>query len=160
MNHDEEKQLRILSRLHYVGAALAGVIPVCGALYAAFGVAVLLGKLMGRVPGPGEVFGWLPLGMGVFVLLLGSTAVALNLLCARALRKRRNHSLCLLTSALNCVHFPLGTLLGTCSLIVLCRPSVRAAFDSPSETAGVSTPPPTPPQPGGTHFLTSGLNRR
>jgi hypothetical protein len=153
MNHDDERQLQLLSRLHYVGAVLAGVIPVCGALYGAFGVAILLGRLPGRVPGPGLAIGWLPLGMGLFVLLVGVTAVALNLVCARSLRERKQHSLFLLISAMNCVHFPLGTLLGTFTLIVLCRPEVRAAFTPPSG----SLPPNTQPRAGGTHYPTSHL---
>ncbi|MEI9941480.1 MAG: hypothetical protein WDO69_30030 [Pseudomonadota bacterium] len=64
MNHDDEKQLRVLGRLHYVAALFAGVIPVMDAVYAAFGVAILLGQLPGRVAAPGEAVGWLRWGWG------------------------------------------------------------------------------------------------
>lgn len=148
MNHDDERQLRILGLLHYAGAALASVIPMLGALYAAFGVAILLGRFPGSGPlVPGKAIGWLPIGIGVFIVLIGVTAVCLNLVAARSLRDRKNHRLCLLTSALNCVHLPLGTLLGTCTLIVLCRPAVSAAFRSAPPASGPlphSVPPSAP----------------
>jgi len=63
-------------------------------------------------------------------MLIGVTAVTLNLLTARSLRDRKHHTVCLLTSIMNCLHFPLGTLLGTFTLIVLCRPAVRAVFEA------------------------------
>jgi hypothetical protein len=63
-------------------------------------------------------------------VLIGSGVAALTLLTARWLRARVHRKRCLLTSALNCVHFPLGTLLAAFTVIVLCRPTVRAAFQS------------------------------
>ncbi len=141
MTHEDEKRLRILARLHYVGAVLAGVIPVFGAIYAGLGVALVLGKLPGMAPAKGAAFGWLPITMGAFIVLIGVVSVSLNLLTARALRARKSHTLCLLTSALNCMHFPLGTLLGAFTLIVLCRPAVRAAFDLPRGSGGAPAQP-------------------
>jgi hypothetical protein len=136
LNHDDEKQLRILGWLHYVGAGLSAVIPLSGALYAAFEVAILLGRFPGEARSPGEAVGWLPLGMGFFTMLIGITAVTLNLLTARSLRDRKNHTLCVLTSAMNCIYPPLGTLLGALTIIVLCRPLVSAAFRSGESASG------------------------
>ncbi|HEY3256544.1 MAG TPA: hypothetical protein VGJ91_21440 [Polyangiaceae bacterium] len=144
MTHDDEKQLRILGRLHYVAAALASVIPLIGAAYAAFGVAILLGKFPGAPPMKGESLGWLPVGMGTFFFSFGICAVVLNLLSARSLRDRKNHTLCVLTAAMNCMHLPLGTLLGVFTLMVLCRPAVNAAFKPPG-----NVPPPLPAEGSG-----------
>jgi hypothetical protein len=156
MNHDDEKQLRILVWLHYLGAALAGVIPILGATYAGLGVAMVLGKLPGMSPAKGESFGWLPIAMGAFVVLIGVVSVSLNLLTARSLRGRKNHTFCLLTSALNCMHFPLGTLLGAFTIVVLCRPAVRAAFEPRGGRQAGPAPPPASGSPG----LTSALGGR
>ncbi len=156
MNHDDEKQLRILEKLHYIATGFATAIPIFGAAYSAIGVVILLGKAPGGTPMPSRAFGWLPLTLGSFILLIGVAAVALNLLTARSLRDRKNHTLCLLTSAMNCVHFPLGTLLGTFTIIVLSRPAVRAAFPrSGSGGASVRPGPPPPPLPGGSHYPSS-----
>jgi hypothetical protein len=157
MNHDDEKQLRILVWLHYVGAALAGAIPILGAAYAGLGVAMVLGRLPGMSPAKGEAFGWLPIAMGSFVVLIGVVSVGLNLLTARSLRDRKNHTLCLLTAAMNCVHFPFGTLFGAFTLIVLCRPAVRAAFEPPPDER---QRPPAPSAPSGSPALTSTLGSR
>jgi len=156
MNHEDEKQLRILARLHYVGATLAGLIPIFGALYAGVGVAILLGRLPGMVPTKGQAFGWMPIAMGSFVVLVGVGWVSLNLLTARSLRARKNHTLCLLTSVMNCMQFPLGTLLGALTLIVLCRPAVRAAFEPPDGRQGAPRAAPPSGTPGLTSTIGSG----
>ena len=129
MTHDDEKQLRLLSQLHYVAAALAAVIPLLGAIYGAIGVGFLLGKLPGMPPTAGRAFGWMPLALGLFILLIGAATVCANILTARSLSSRKRHTLCLLTAMMNCVHFPLGTLLGAFTILVLSRSSVKAAFE-------------------------------
>ena len=104
MTHEDEKQLRLLSHLHYLGAAL-------------------------------------------FVLLIGVLAVGMNVATARSLRDRKNHTLCLLRSGLNCLHPPL---LGVSTIVVLCRPAVSAAIRSRAVPPGgpgpfaPSAPPPAP----------------
>jgi len=160
MNHDDEKQLRILVWLHYVGAALAGAIPIFGAAYAGLGVVIVLDRLPGMSPGMSparsEALGWLPIAMGAFMVLIGVVWVGLNLLTARSLRDRKNHTICLVTSIMNCMHFPLGTLLGGFTIVLLCRPAVRAAFEPRSEGQGGPAPPP----PSGSLGLTSTLGDR
>jgi len=156
MTHEDETHLRILGWLHYVGAALAGVIPVFGAVYAGMGVAMVLGRFPGMTPARGEPFGWLPTAMGAFIVLIGIGSVSLNVLTARALRARRRHTLCLLTSVMNCMHFPLGTLLGGFTLVVLCRPAVRAAFEPPP---GEGQGAPAPSAPSGSPSFTSTVGR-
>jgi len=133
MTHNDEKHLHALSCLHYVAAGFATWIPLLGAVYTAVGVALLLGKLPLAPGTSSRGFGWMPFAMGVFVILIGVATVGTNLLTGRSLRTRKRYTLCLLTSAMNCMHVPLGTLLGAFTLIVLCRPSVRAAFKPPSE---------------------------
>jgi hypothetical protein len=85
----------------------------------------------------GHPFIWLPVAKGLFILV-GIAFVGLNLLTARSLRSRKRHALCLLSSAVNCAHFPLGTLLGAFTITVLYRPAVRAALELPG---GSDRPP-------------------
>jgi len=153
MTQEDENQLRLLSRLHYVGALLAGVMPLGGILYGAIGVCMVRGRFPGAPPLPGQPFGWVGVGVGVLVFLIGVLAVSLNAVTARSLRNRKNHTLCVITAGLNCVHLPLGTLLGLFTLAVLCRPAVSAAFRPAAvspEGPGpfVPTAPPPPPSAG------------
>ena len=138
MTQDDTQQLRLLSILHYVNAAFDCAIPIMGGLYAALGVAIVLGKVPEAAPKGSEVIGWVPIAMGAFVLLIGAAAVSLNIATARGLRDRKHHALCVLTSILNCMNVPIGTVLGTFTLVVLFRRSVRVEFESSSK-------PPAPP---------------
>jgi len=149
MTHAHEKQLQILARLHYVAAGLASAIPLVGALYGAWVLAILLGKVPGGTTAAARTCAWVVLGMCVAAQLVGLGAIGLNCACARGLGSYRNHRLCLLASAVNCVFFPFGTLLGTFTLIVLCRPEVRASFKQ-SGTLGARVcldPPAGAPSP-------------
>ncbi len=138
MTQEDEKQLGLLATLHYVAAALGGLVPILGVAYAWLGAAVLLGKLPGDASKTPNVIGWLPVVLGMLVLVMGVAAVALNLMTARSLRDRKRHTLCVVASAINCMHFPLGTLLGAFTLVVVCRPAVRAAFISSAQVPPVT----------------------
>lgn len=133
MTPSDEEQLRLLSRLHYVAAALASVISLLGAGYAALGMIIVLGKVPSPPPTSSHAVGWIPAVTGLFLVLFGFTAVGANLLTARALRNRTRHTLCLLTAAVNFSQFPLGTLLAAFTFVVLNRPTVRAAFEAKYE---------------------------
>src|SRR6478609_2510238 len=130
MTPNDERQLNLLSTLHYVAAALAAPIPLFGAAYGSIGVAMLLGKIdMGASPAD-RAFGLMPMGLGLVIILFGVAFVCANVLTARSLRKRTRHTLCFVTAAANWMHVPLGTLLGAFTIAVLTRPAVRAAFEA------------------------------
>jgi len=114
------------------------VIPVIGAGYGALGIAIVLAKVPTPPPTASHAIGWIPAVMGLFIVLFGVAAVVANLLTARALRDRARPTLCLLTAAVNCPQFPLGTLLAAFTFVVLNRPAVRAAFEDKHE---VVSPP-------------------
>jgi hypothetical protein len=66
----------------------------------------------------------------VLVILLCGTAFAgLFAYAGRCLQLRKNSVLIMIAAAINCLHFPLGTVLGVLTFVVLGRPSVKATFD-------------------------------
>ena len=71
----------------------------------------------------------------IFVVLGGYAL--LNLLAGRALQTRSGYVLCLLTSGVNCLNMPLGTLLGIFTLVLLADPQVRPLFEGQGETAAI-----------------------
>lgn len=124
----DESHLKLLSIFYYVMAALGAF-----ALVAVLGMCVLLFGILGAgnaqghgAPDAGE--------LTVFAVMMGLSAVlslvgsVLQLLTAQRLRQRRSRGLCQFTAAITCLSFPLGTVLGVFTFIVLGRPSVRAAF--------------------------------
>lgn len=51
-----------------------------------------------------------------------------NILTAIGFLKRKWYGLCFANAALTCLGFPLGTILGVLSIVVLCRPEAKAEF--------------------------------
>jgi hypothetical protein len=149
MNQDQE-HLRLLSIFHYVMAGFACLLPLFSLIYIGLGVLELSGKMPASpgARGSGElVTGWLFVGMGSLFFLMGAVGAVLNILAGRALAKRERRNLCLVVACLNCLHMPLGTLLGVFTLIVLARPTVKSAFE---EAAAAGSPYPVPGYPPGT----------
>lgn len=130
MTPADERLLRLLSHLHYAAAALVSVIPLFATGYGALALAIALREWPNLPATVSEALGWIPVLLSAAMLLLGVAAMGANLLTAVALRNRTHRTLCLLTAALNCLQFPLGTLLAAVSLAVLSRPGVRAAFEA------------------------------
>jgi hypothetical protein len=64
---------------------------------------------------------------GLFILL-GWTFGALTLFAGRCLKRRSRRAFVITMACLNLLFLPLGTLLGVATLMVLTRPSVKAAY--------------------------------
>ena len=64
-----------------------------------------------------------------------------NLLSAIFLGQRRHRTFSLLVAGLNCLHVPVGTVLGVFTFVVLLRPSVREAYDAGAPPALPLVPP-------------------
>ena len=139
MTPTDEKQLHLLGHLHYAAAALASVMPLFGAGYGTMRLSIALDRMPSLPPTASQAFGWIPPAIGLFALLSGVMTLGANLLTAHALQDRTHRTLCLLTAVANLVQFPLGTLLGAFSLLVLGRPAVRAAFAAEHEAPGAAS---------------------
>jgi hypothetical protein len=132
MTKEDEEHLRLLSIFHYVIAAI-------GALFACFPlIHVGIGALMvfnpdffhGSKSPPPQWFGWLFMGIGLAFCTIGWSFAAALVFAGRFLARRRHYYYCFVLAALACSFFPFGTVLGVLTIIVLCRPAVRDAFQS------------------------------
>jgi ABC-type phosphate transport system permease subunit len=126
----DTEHLRLLSVFHFVFAG-----------FGALGVIVMVVQfaIMQRLfsnpeiwkseqnPPPKEVVTIL-LGVFVFVSLLIVLGLALNLLSAIFIRKRRHRLFSLIVAGLNCLQVPLGTALGVFTFMVLTRESVQQEY--------------------------------
>jgi hypothetical protein len=122
---------RIVFGLHLAGLLLLilhGLI--MGLLFGSVGKGGLSGSGLPS-PFPQVWFGI----VGIFYLIGGGILVlgiVLNFLAARGLHKRTSRTICLITAGYNCLHMPLGTVLGVFSFMILERSPVRLAFTKPS----------------------------
>lgn len=125
--------LNLLSIFHFVGAGLAllAMLFLLGH-YAMFHAIMDNPKMWENrkgTPPPKEFFDvlkWFYLIAGTW--LLGSGV--LNVISGFFLRARKRRMFSMIVAGLNCVHIPLGTVLGVFTLIVLMRDSVRESYDA------------------------------
>ncbi|HZS08052.1 MAG TPA: hypothetical protein VFD58_24670 [Blastocatellia bacterium] len=145
---EQEKQ-RLLDEEHLkllrFGYIIAGVADALFALfpliYVLIGVFIAAGTLGPSKPGEPNpaVFGLIIVIIGLVVSFLFAAQAGLKLFTARALRHRRNRTLCFLTAGLSCLQMPWGTLLGVFTFMVLGRGSVKELFEP---AAAQLAPPP------------------
>jgi len=153
----DAEHLKLLAIFHFVGAGLA----VMGLCFLAFHYAMMrtimdqaAAQAAAHPPrlnhsqqppfNPEEffaVFKWFYAVMGTFFVACG----VLNLLSGRFILRRKNRTFSLIVAGFNCIHVPLGTVLGVFTFVVLLRSSVEELYALPS--GAVVPPDPTPPIP-------------
>lgn len=138
---NERDDLDRLPALHYgLAAALAGftgllAMPIVTG-WRVVGNPGVYNEGLARTPSLG---GWLFLVVGALVLLYGAGLSAALLVAARAIRRRRGHSYCLVVAGLTTFFFPFGTLLGFHTINVLTSAVASREFAGPG--AGPVTSP-------------------
>jgi hypothetical protein len=78
-------------------------------------------------PPPQAIFGMFQIFYAIMGFFLTGCCVV-NVLSARFLRQRRHRVFSIVVAGLNCLHMPIGTVLGVFTIILLCRDSVVAAY--------------------------------
>jgi hypothetical protein len=146
VNQDQE-HLRLLSIFHYVMAGFACLLPLFSLIYIGMGAMMLSGKMPSSpASAHGDMIsGWIFISLGSVFFVMGVLGAILNFLAGRALAKRERRTLCLVVACLNCLHMPLGTLLGVFTLVVLGRPTVKSLFEGAPDGAWSAQGPGYPP---------------
>jgi hypothetical protein len=134
LGEDDASQLRLLSIFHYVVAAITGLFSLIPVLHLVMGLAMVTGKLpmetrtsAAQAIDP-RLFGWFFVAFASVFIACGLALAGFMAHAGRCLRRRRRYTLCLVVAAISCMMMPFGTVLGVFTLIVLMRPSVKAAF--------------------------------
>ena len=125
--------LKILSIFHFVGAGLAllGILFLL-AHYAMFHFIFANPKFwqdQKQTPPPAELFAllkWFYLVFGMWFLASG----VLNVISGFCIRARKHRTFSLVVAGINCLHLPLGTVLGVFTIIVFIRDSVRELYEA------------------------------
>jgi hypothetical protein len=142
--------LRLLSIFHYVYGGLTAVFSCIFIIHIVIGVMMISGKVpFPNGPGspnssaPPAGIGWLFIGMGSAIILVGWTLAALTIVSGRCIARRKARTFSMVVAGVNCLSVPLGTTLGVFTFIVLLRESVAAAYASTPRGIpdGVGRPP-------------------
>lgn len=133
MTGKDVEQLGLLAKVHYFVAAFQALIGCMPIFHFAIGAWMAFSPATfgpAKDPPPAWFGGFLMAISGVFIL--SSWTIALGLVVvARNLARRKRYLFCLAVEAAAVVlSVPLGTVLGVLTIIVLVRPTVKAAFES------------------------------
>ena len=123
----------MLAIFHFVGAGLAvvGLLFLLGhyaVMHAVFTNPKFFENQKGGPP-PAELFAimkWFYLAGAVWFMSSG----VLNLISGLCLRARKGRTFSLVVAGINCLHIPLGTVLGVFTIVVLVRDSVREQYSA------------------------------
>jgi hypothetical protein len=132
MRRDIE-HLNALAICHFIYAGLELLAVAAGVLYLVLGIVVLNAPPPSGPPGapppPVAFIGWLFIGLGSFIALLSLAGAIATLIAGLDLRKHRRWTFSFVMAFVNAVvGFPIGTVLGVFTILVLLRPSVKDLY--------------------------------
>ncbi len=145
MNPDRD-HLKLLAMFHVLLGALCAFFVLVPISHLFFGISMLTGIWPpgSPEPGPESWAGWILVTSAGFMIFAAVSMAALAVLAAVSLANEKRHGLCVAVACLECVFFPLGTILGIATLMVLFRPSGKELFGLAPGAAAGAEPPPTP----------------
>lgn len=141
-SHDPQQvadagHLRTLAICHYVWGGLTVLLSSIFIMHVVMGALMLTGRFSlpapptsaPAAPMPPQFFAYTFIGFGSCAVLLGWTVGALTIYSGRCIATQRRRVFSLVIAGINCASFPLGTLLGVFTFVVLLRQSVKAIYD-------------------------------
>lgn len=123
----EDQNLGVLAIFHYVVAGMAALLSLFPIFHIVMGAMMVLGRFDDG-GSPPDVFGWLFIGIGAFLVAAGLTFAVCYALAGRALARRRHYMYCLIMAGIGCMFVPFGTVLGVFTIIELQKEGVRSLF--------------------------------
>jgi TctA family transporter len=126
----DQEHLRLLKIGYYIMAATTAFFSLFALIWVAMGGLFASGVIPANKNSSDDprVFGFIFLGIGLAVFILGLVSAFLTYFAGRSLDERRRRIFCLVIAGLCCLQMPWGTVVGIATFIVLDRPSVKALF--------------------------------
>ena len=135
MNQDKE-HLRLLAIFHYIVAGLAAFFSLFPLLYTTIGAIFIFVARHGTAKPaeelPPEFLGWIFVGLGSLLFLLGIAMAICILIAGRCLSRRKCYTFTMVMACVECLFVPFGTILGVFTIVVLSRESAKALFSAPA----------------------------
>ena len=134
MTRQDEEHLSLLRIFYFVFAGLHALGSVSFVVYALFGAAFArFAASMPPPPGqmrapPMEAFGAIFVLLGVCGMAVMLAIGACQFLVGQRLKERRSFNFVFVCAVLSCLSVPFGLMLGIFTLLVINRPTVKAAF--------------------------------
>ncbi|MGH9824178.1 MAG: hypothetical protein ACREDR_13110 [Blastocatellia bacterium] len=123
-----------LSIAHYMIGAYTVIVSSIPLIHVCLGLIFLLhpsfNGARGEQVAASRLFGIAFIVIGGGIVAVGWTLGTLTVYAGRCITQRRRHTFCVVVACLNCLHIPIGIILGIFSLIVLTRSSVKPLFQA------------------------------
>ncbi|MBC7798499.1 MAG: hypothetical protein H7Z37_16640 [Pyrinomonadaceae bacterium] len=135
MEKDAE-HLKILSICYYVAAGFIALFACFPLIHFFIGIAMLTGSFAGAFPDNGKEQPPFALVGGVFVIIalfiitIGWAIAIATFYAGKSIKQRKNYIFCLVMAGILCTSFPVGTVLGVFTFLVLLRDSVKPLFNN------------------------------
>ena len=126
--NDNEQHLWVLGIFHYVVAALTALFALLPLFYFAMGWFFLHAPPPKHGEPPPAFVGYLFMGIGAVLFLLGQSFAACVFAAGRCIRSRKYYWFVFIMACFQCAFFPFGTVLGVFTIVVLSRPAVKQLF--------------------------------
>jgi hypothetical protein len=127
----DDGHLKAIVICHYVWGGLILLLSLFAIFYIVMGMMVVHGRFPNSGPNPmPNQMGYMFVCMGFGMMFLGWLVGILTIVSGRAIAQRKWRMFSLVVAGVNCASFPLGTLLGIFTFVVLLRSSVRAQYPS------------------------------
>jgi hypothetical protein len=127
----DAEQLNLLAIFHFIAAVLAGFgLLLLGAHFLFFLTFMTVAPRQAKGPMPPEQFF---IVFKFFYALFASMLIAsgvVNVMSGFYLRAQTHRMFSIVAAAFDCLHFPLGTVLGVFTIVVLMRDSVQELYES------------------------------
>jgi hypothetical protein len=137
----DAEHLRLLALFHFINGGLdllvVGVATVQFAFMNAMFTRMKYSPEFKKDPPP-EFFLDFFVGFILFFGLIHLVSAVLNIMVGFFLEKRRHRTFSMVVAGLNCLHMPIGTLLGVFTIIVLNRDSVRGKYTATEQASAPS----------------------
>ena len=122
------EHLKLLAIFYYVFGGLT-MLGVCFAtIYIAFGAVIFAASAENSGNAPPAFVGGIVAGLGVIIAVFCGALGGLQIYVGRCLTRQRNRTLCIVMACLCLLSFPLGTLLGIFTLVVVFKPEAEEMF--------------------------------
>jgi hypothetical protein len=143
MDKDLE-HLKLLGIFHYIWGALACLAGLIGVVYLIIGVALMMSPPDSSDDSSSSVAGGAVLiGLGIVIFLICEIYGIAAIMAGGKYRKhQRGYWFCFVLAIITLLSFPIGTILGIFSLIVLNRPSVKTLFQGGTLSGVTAVAPP------------------
>lgn len=131
MNKDIE-QINLLAVFHYIVGGIGVLISCMPLIHVGVGIFLISSpetfNQQQNQPPPPEWFGYLFAGIGVLFFLIGQ-AISLSIIYSgRCLHKKQKYMFSFVMACIGCIFFPIGTILGVFTIIVLSRDSAKELY--------------------------------